>query len=72
MPGHPQNGRTAHKEAWKWTPRPVPTNQKPNRQLSNESLIGRTHTQCSLPPPIQTWQPLQNNANTSEPRWSAS
>ena len=51
MPGQPQNGNTAHNEGCKCIPRPVPTNQKLNRQLSNELLIGRTRTQHPPPPP---------------------
>ena len=68
MPGQSQNGHTAHNKECKCTPRPVPTNQKLNRPMAEPIHSAPPHYP---PPPIQTEQPPQNNADTSEPRCNA-
>ena len=61
---------TTLKGGCKRTLRPVLTNQKPNRQMSNEPLISRTHTQSPTPQCRQS-SLLKSNADTSEPRRNA-
>ena len=47
----PQKGHTAHTEESQHTPRPIPTNKKPKRQVSVEPLTGRNRIQHPPPPP---------------------